>query len=127
MRRRKARRFADIDVTPLIDVLFMLIIFFVLTTTFAQGKLDIELPDSKAAPAGADRAVTVTVERGGVIYWAGRKVSKEELSSLARTAVQRDVVVAGDKSASYGDVAEVLAILRGAGIKSAGLLTQGVK
>ena len=127
MKKRSSRSSLNLDITPLIDVLFMLIIFFVLTTTFAQGKLDIELPDSKAAPAGSESAVTVTVERGGVIHWAGRRVSKEELSSLARTAVQRDVVVAGDKSASYGDVAEVLAILRGAGIKSAGLLTQGVK
>ncbi len=127
MKKRSSRSSLNLDITPLIDVLFMLIIFFVLTTTFAQGKLDIELPDSKAAPAGSESAVTVTVERGGVIHWAGRMVSKEELSSLASAAVQRDVVVAGDKSASYGDVAEVLAILRGAGIKSAGLLTQGVK
>ena len=127
MRKTRPRGSVSLDITPLIDVLFLLIIFFVLTASFVQGKLDVTLPNANGKSAEADKAVTVTVDRDGLIYWSGRKVSKAELSSLAFASKTREVAVAGDEKASYGDVAEVLAILRAAGIESAGLLTQGEK
>ena len=122
MRRRKARRFADIDVTPLIDVLFMLIIFFVLTATFIQGKLDIDLPSGESTASEMKRALTLTVEKDGTIFRDGVKVSREELPILARGAREREILIAGDKNAPYGKVAEVLSILKKEGISSAGLL-----
>ena len=115
------------DITSLIDVMFMLIIFFVLTASFIQGKLDVALPDQDGKQPEPKPAVTVTVAENGSVYWAGRAVSKEELASLAESSKKNDVYIAGDKNASYGNVAEVLAILRAAGIESAGLLTQGEK
>ena len=122
MRRRKSRRFADVDVTPLIDVLFMLIIFFVLTATFIQGKLDIDLPSGESTASEMKRALTLTVEKDGTIFWDGVKVSQEELPVLARGAREREILLAGDKNAPYGKVAEVLSILKKEGISSAGLL-----
>ena len=122
MRRRKSRRFADIDITPLIDVLFMLIIFFVLTATFIQGKLDIDLPSGESTASEMKRALTLTVEKDGTIFWDGVKVSREELPVLARGAREREILLAGDKNAPYGKVAEVLSILKKEGISSAGLL-----
>ena len=122
MRRRKSRRFADIDITPLIDVLFMLIIFFVLTATFIQGKLDIDLPSGEGTASDMKRALTLTVEKDGTIFWDGVKVSREELPVLARGVREREILIAGDKSAPYGKVAEVLSILKKEGISSAGLL-----
>ena len=122
MRRRKSRRFADIDITPLIDVLFMLIIFFVLTATFIQGKLDIDLPSGESTASEMKRALTLTVEKDGTIFWDGVKVSQEELPVLARGAREREILLAGDKNAPYGKVAEVLSILKKEGISSAGLL-----
>ena len=122
MRRRKSRRFADIDITPLIDVLFMLIIFFVLTATFIQGKLDIDLPSGEGTASDMKRALTLTVEKDGTIFWDGVKVSREELPVLARGAREREILIAGDKNAPFGKVAEVLSILKKEGISSAGLL-----
>lgn len=125
VRRRKSRRFADIDVTPLIDVLFMLIIFFVLTATFIQGKLDIDLPSGEGETSDMKRALTLTVEKDGTIFWDGVKASKDELPELAKSAGGREILIAGDKSVPYGRVAEVLSILRKTGVTSAGLLMDG--
>ena len=124
MRRRKSRRFADIDITPLIDVLFMLIIFFVLTATFIQGKLDIDLPSGKGETPDVKSTLTLTVERSGTIFWEGVRISEGELPELARGARNREILIAGDKNAPYGRIAEVLSILRKEGITSAGLLTE---
>jgi biopolymer transport protein ExbD len=124
-KRRSGRGSADIDITPLIDVLFILIIFFVLTASFVQGSLNVELPSAKAPPLKAERTVTVTVERDGRVLWNGSNVTKEELKSLADGIKGRNVLIAGDKEAPYGTVTEVLAILNSRGVKSAGLLTGG--
>lgn len=124
VRKRKSRRFTDIDITPLIDVLFMLIIFFVLTATFVQGKLDIDLPSGKGETADVKSALTLTVEKDGTIFWEGVRISERELPELARGARDREILIAGDKNAPYGKIAEVLSILRKEGITSAGLLTE---
>ena len=103
----------------------MLIIFFVLTATFIQGKLDIDLPSGEGETSDMKRALTLTVEKDGAIFWNGVKVSKDELPELARTAGNREILIAGDKNAPYGRVAEVLSILRKVGVTSAGLLMEG--
>lgn len=123
MKRRRGRR-ADIDITPLIDVLFMLIIFFVLTASFAQGRIEVDLPNGGGEPA-AEGAVTLSVGKGGGLLWNGREVRREDIAELAREAKGKEIMVAGDKEAAYGDVAAVLEILRAEGVGSAGLLTQG--
>lgn len=122
--KNKRRRVADIDITPLIDMMFMLIIFFVLTSSFINGKLNVELPTGKAVSANAEAAVTVSVLADGSVQWNGRTVSMERLAELARASQPRDVLVAGDKAANYGMVARVLALLKAEGISSAGLLMQ---
>ena len=103
----------------------MLIIFFVLTATFIQGKLDIDLPSEEGETSDMKSALTLTVEKDGAIFWNGVKVSKEELLELAKAAGEREILIAGDKNAPYGTVAEVLSILRKSGITSAGLLMEG--
>ena len=102
----------------------MLIIFFVLTATFIQGKLDIDLPSGKGETPDVKSALTLTVEKDGTIFWEGVKVSQQELSELARASREREILIAGDKNAPYGRIAEVLSILRKEGITSAGLLTE---
>ncbi|MBQ0055530.1 MAG: biopolymer transporter ExbD [Synergistaceae bacterium] len=121
--RNKRRRLADVDITPLIDMMFMLIIFFVLTSSFVNGKLSVELPTGEAAP-NAESAVTVSVLADGSVQWDGKNVSMQELAWLAHKSQLKDVLVAGDKSANYGRVAEVLALLKREGVSSAGLLMQ---
>ena len=122
--KNKRRKVADIDITPLIDMMFMLIIFFVLTSSFINGKINVELPTGKAVSANAEAAVTVSVLADGSVQWNGRTVSMERLAELARASQPRDVLVAGDKAANYGMVARVLALLKAEGISSAGLLMQ---
>ena len=122
---RRAR--AELDITPLIDVLFMLIIFFVLTANFLQGKIEVDLPQGETASEIGESPLLLTVRKDGVVLWDGREAASEELASLAADAVadKREVLLAGDKEAPYGAVARVLEILRREGLDSAGLALQG--
>lgn len=124
-RAGKRRRGADIDITPLIDVLFMLIIFFVLTTAFTQGSIDVALPRGSVPPPERN-PVVLTVAGDAKILWAGRETTRSELPSLVRGALERgdDILLAGDRSAPYGEVAELLAELRSLGVPSVGIAFQ---
>lgn len=125
MAGRRNRRHAEIDITPLIDVLFMLIIFFVLTASFVQGKLDVQLPSGEGSSADMQGAVIVTVAADRKIFWNGREVTKEELKKLAAAANGREMLVAGDEKVPYGEVAALLSLLRKEGVTSAGLMLSG--
>jgi biopolymer transport protein ExbD len=132
MRRRRG---ADIDITPLIDILFMLIIFFVLAASFLQGRLTVELPQGESAsPGRAENPVLVTLARDGSVSWGNfsvpAPVASADVLRLARESLfqaqasSRDILVAADRGVSYGDVVELLDVLRLAGIERLGLALQ---
>ena len=125
MSGRRNRRHAEIDITPLIDVLFMLIIFFVLTASFVQGKLDVQLPSGEGRSADTQGAVIVTVAADRKIFWDGREVTRVELKKLAAESKGREMLVAGDEKVPYGDIAGLLSLLRKEGVTSAGLMLSG--
>ena len=108
-------------------MLFILIIFFVLTANFLQGKIEVDLPQGETASEIGESPLLLTVRKDGVVLWDGEEAASEELASLAADAVadKREVLLAGDKEAPYGSVARVLEILRREGLTSAGLALQG--
>ena len=124
MERRRRRRSASVDITPLIDVLFMLIIFFVLTASFSRGNIEVALP-SGGGTSSEDGAVILSVEKNGRLLWNGLEITRGELAGLASRAAGREIMIAGDEEASYGNVAAILEILRKEGVGSAGLLMRG--
>ncbi len=123
----RRRRRPELDITPLIDVLFMLIIFFVLTANFLQGRIEVDLPVGEAAAKTEENALLLTVRKDGSVLWGDRETRMEELAPLAAeaAAARRDILLAGDREAPYGAVAEVLNVLRREGIVSTGLALQG--
>lgn len=125
MRRARSRSSA-IDVTPLIDVLFMLIIFFVLTTAFVRGAIDVELPRGDASPIDGRPPVVVTVGKDSSLTWEGKPITIVEAAARAR-AQSADVLVAGDSDAPYGAVAQVLDALREAGLSHASLAFEAAR
>ena len=125
--RRAGRKSADLDITPLIDVLFMLIIFFVVTTAFVQGSIDVSLPRGTPPPLSDKQPIVLTVTKDSEILWAGEKLSYAELGFRVSEALAEDsdILIAGDVEARYGDVAELMDLLRREGVVSVGLAFEG--
>ena len=126
---RKKRRAADIDITPLIDVMFMLILFLVITATFVQGAIEVSLPTGSPPPLSDNRQVVLTVTRDSGVLWGGVSVSGDELPPRIEEALREnvDILLAGDRDARYGDVAELMDLLRRNGVLSVGLAFEGVR
>jgi biopolymer transport protein ExbD len=124
---RKRRRYAaDVDITSLIDMMFMLIIFFVLTTSFVQGVAQVDLPNGDA-PSPAGSPVVITVTEGSGLLWSGEAISRDGLPPRVAgvLSVSGDILIAADRNVPYGEVAELLDDLRGLGVSSVGLAFEG--
>ncbi len=126
MRHSTKRRGPDVDLTPLVDTLFMLILFFVLTAAFVQGRIDVNLPQvSGSSIAGTPNVIVV--QKDGSLLWNGKPAPLEEVSNLARSASDegQPILIAGDEEANYGAVVSVLDSLQRVGIENVSLAVGG--
>ena len=117
---------AEINVTPLVDVVLVLLIIFMVTAPFLQGGLEVDLP--KVATKGLDvrEGLIISVRRGGTIAVGERVVPMGQLEDALQRAraKERPVYLKADQSVPYGDIVSLIATLRRAGVASLGLVTQ---
>ena len=114
-----------IDFVPMVDVLFNLLIFFLLATTIAQveREMNIALPfASSAGPISTTlRELVINVDQKGTVFVDGRAIEAQPLADLIRDAVkvnpEQKVSVRGDKSTAYSNVVRVLDICKNSGIQ----------
>ena len=116
---------ATIELTPVIDMVFLLLIFFLVATTYNQTEreMQIALPDTETGgPISVSlKEIIVNVTGEGVIIVSGREVSPEDLRTIISEAVAQNpdqkVTVRGDKSASYEAIVRALDVVKGAGVQ----------
>jgi biopolymer transport protein ExbD len=115
----------SIELTPLIDMVFLLLIFFLVATTFHQTEREMQVALPHAAFAGpistSLREIVINVDQDGGIIVSGRTVDADDLRSIIEQAVavnpDQKVTVRGDRRAAYGNVARVLDICKGGGVQ----------
>jgi biopolymer transport protein ExbD len=115
----------SLDMTPLIDMVFNLLIFFLVATTFQQAEREMQIALPIAQQAGpistALRELVVNVDDQGRLIVSGRVLSADQLRELVRDAVaansEQKVTVRGDRSCAYGSVVTVLDICKSSGIQ----------
>lgn len=118
---RAAAKPARIEIIPLIDLMFLLMVSFVYaaTTMTVHRALPVELPGAASAVLEREEHLAVTVDRAGSIFLEGRAVSAEELAAAvrARVAEQPEIRISldADRAAAYGQAVRVLDVLRRAG------------
>ena len=132
-RRGRGRRapMAEINVTPLVDVMLVLLIIFMVTAPLLTAAVPVDLPDSRANPIdNAAQAVTLSIDASGTVYIDETPVARgglaEALEALPRTGVGPDITLRADRALDYGRVMAVLGELNRAGLNRISLVTSGV-
>lgn len=116
-----------IDLTPLVDTVFLLLIFFMVSTHFIEftRRLDIELPEAKGgAVAEEEMHYVIEMDLAGTILLNGGPVTLTQLETQLKTrqrAVRRSVVIKADKRLHYGNVIQVMGICKDAGVRDIGV------
>jgi len=125
--RLKRRAMAEINVTPFVDVMLVLLIVFMVTAPLLTVGVPVDLPKTRARALGQDREpLQVTIARDGV-YVQKMKVPRDELvpklTAIAGAGYDQRIFVRGDKSVAYGEVMTVMGELSAAGFTHIGLVT----
>jgi biopolymer transport protein ExbD/biopolymer transport protein TolR len=119
---------ADINVTSLVDVAFVLLIIFMITAPIMQGGVDVQLPRAEARPLTPNEGMVVSVDREGRIFVDETQVSYNDFRvtfrSLVATRKPSGVYLRADSRVPYGDVVRVLAVIRAAGVADVGLVAE---
>ena len=116
---------ASIELTPMIDMVFLLLIFFLVATTFHQEEREINIALPVAASGGPIsatlREIVINVDAEGGIIVSGRRIEADDLRSMVSEAVavnpEQKVTVRGDRSTAYANVVTVLDICKASGIQ----------
>jgi len=122
---------ADINVTPLVDVMLVLLIIFIITAPLMSHKVKVELPEANLIQNPEDapdrkNPITVAVKEDGKLYWNDEEVSKETLESRFATAAQQTpqppLNLRGDKTTKMKVINEVTKIAQGQGMLDVGFV-----
>ena len=124
--RRDRERGGDINLSPLIDMIFILLIFFVVTTTFVKNmELDIERPGAASAERADQRSIRVAIDRSGSVFIDGQPVQVWMVQTAVRDEVaddrERPVLVVADRRVESGRLIEVVDQCRLAGARNVGV------
>jgi biopolymer transport protein TolR len=125
---RSRRPMAEINVTPLVDVMLVLLIIFMVTAPLMTAGVPVELPDSRAAALDQERdQVTVSIDREGTIFLDEEEVPPGELATalaaVASAGEPPQVTLRADRALDYGRVMAVMGELNRAGFNSIALVT----
>ena len=130
-RRRRFTPIADINVTPLVDVMLVLLIIFMVTAPLLTAGVPVNLPQSKAGALKQDKEpVTVSIEKSGQIFIGEDEVTEDALSDRFATIAAGQppqVYLRADRSLDYGAVMRVLGELNRAGLNKVALVSVGDK
>ena len=134
-RRRGGRRapMADINVTPFVDVMLVLLIIFMVTAPLLVTGVPVELPESRAnALDQKSEPIEIAIDRGGVTFIDGTEVAPpelaprlEEIAAAQTPDAPRQIMLRGDTAISYGQMMRVMGELNRAGLNSVSLVTTG--
>lgn len=119
---------ADINVTSLVDVAFVLLIIFMITAPIMQGGVDVRLPRAEAKPIEPKSGLVITVDRTGRIFLDQAALSYEDFRStfpaFVRTKRPNGVYLRADGRVDYATVVRVLAVMRASGVNDVGLVAE---
>jgi biopolymer transport protein TolR len=128
-RRGRYRPLAEINVTPLVDVMLVLLIIFMVTAPLMTSGVPVDLPKTTAQPINSDsEPLTVSIDAQGAIFLQDEKIELPELVSklqaIAQNNADRRIFVRGDKDLAYGRIMEVMGTITQGGFTKVALLAE---
>jgi biopolymer transport protein ExbD/biopolymer transport protein TolR len=128
-RSGKAQPMSDINMTPLIDVMLVLLVIFIITAPLMSSSLRLDLPKTAGAkPTDAPTFVTVAVSPQGALFWGDEAVNGDQLKARIREAAQRnpatEVQLRADQAVPYGRIAELIGLVQDGGLSRIGFVTE---
>jgi biopolymer transport protein TolR len=123
------RPMADINVTPLVDVMLVLLVIFMVTAPMMQQGVQVNLPKANTkAMTAQEETVVVTVDKSGKVFINKNEIPaadlRGKLSTMFASRAKKEVFLKADAGVPYGEVVKAMADIKGAGIERLGMVTE---
>ena len=120
---------SEINVTPLVDVMLVLVVILILTAPLMASSLRLDLPRTEAAqPGTAAQFVTIGIDKAGILFFNDQTVNREQLAlrlqSAARANPETEVQLRADQAVNYGTVVEIMGLAQKAGLNRIGFVAE---
>ncbi|MFM9863856.1 MAG: protein TolR [Micropepsaceae bacterium] len=127
--RSRLKPNSDINITPMVDVMLVLLIIFMVTAPLLTAGVAVDLPKTRAKLLSQDKEpLTITIEKNGKIFLQETEIAAAELvpklTAIAENGYDQRIFVRGDKAVDYGTVMQVMGELNAAGFRRIGLVTE---
>ncbi len=133
-RRKRSRRagglrpMSDINVTPMVDVMLVLLIVFMVTAPLLSAGIPLELPKTEAKALGGEKEpLTISVDKAGKVYIQDKEIKIEELipklKAIAKNGYNERIYIRGDQQSLHGKISEVMGKVSGAGFTRLAIVT----
>ncbi len=125
----RSQLMSDINVTPFVDVMLVLLIIFMVTAPMMMQGVDVSLPEATAEPLESEKEhLIITIDTKNQVFINDFQVSVEGLGEKLKKILEgrsdREVFLKADKDISYGTVVQVMAEVKGAGVEKLGMVTE---
>jgi TolR protein len=123
---RNRTALSEINVTPLVDVMLVLLIIFMVTAPLMQQGIDVNLPKAKGKDLPPEERISIVVKKGGTLFLNDQPISKADMISklTAISKLNPNVFLRADRDVPYGTVVEIMGDIKEAGIEKLGMVTE---
>lgn len=126
-RRRRYKPLSEINVTPFVDVMLVLLIVFMVSAPLLTSGVPVDLPEAQAKPLAVEKEpITITIDPEGRVFLQENEVAVENivegLNEIVTDGFDERIYVRGDRTSSYGTIMRVMGIINGAGYRRIGLV-----
>lgn len=124
--KRYRSALSEINVTPFVDVMLVLLIIFMVTAPLMQQGIDVNLPKAKGKDLPPDERISIVVKKSGTLFLNEQSISKSDMIARLAAISKRNpnVFLKADKDVSYGTVIEIMGDIKEAGIEKLGIVTE---
>ncbi len=128
-RENRSGAMSQINVTPLVDVMLVLLVIFMVTAPMMQQGVQVNLPKTEAKSLSTDQeTVVVSVDKAGRVFINSAETSHSDLTAklaaIFKTKAKKEVFLKADTDVPYGEVVKTMAEIKGAGIERLGMMTE---
>ncbi|MEX3786934.1 ExbD/TolR family protein [Paraburkholderia sp. BR14374] len=127
-KKQTAAPMAEINMTPLIDVMLVLLVIFIITAPLFSHAIRLDLPKVAAAPAHqTPQTISLSIDGGGKLYWNGKPITlaqmRMQFAEAGKQADQPDIQLRAERSTRYEVIAQVMGAAQQAGLERIGFVT----